>query len=387
MNHKYSVLVSIFLVVALIGTISQTASAMGTHMDQPGSRSPPQQERMNDGSIWIHTDVISIMANSEVPSFRFWYTADENGTHAMFTSTYTRIIEFQDQNNDSAYQRDEELYSAPLSAYDWTVTTGSVVVSGQTTEVWLKYTKSGVRTTPMQNAPMMGFQGNSSVDQFKDVTMQIWAHLYLNNYTGQVTDTNGAKANYTVLGDVELKMDIEIGNFPFSTPTSSVALETLQHETDSMGNQTPQLNMHRIETRERFRNVTLNSAMNWTTTSGNETRFETRNGTSTQNIDFVDSTTGVAQGFFSWVDQAVITWPGGTTQAVNVTASYAPTGHGLALYLAYPNFDGGSILHDPSIGLYSAGAPTVSQSTDPILIIGIGIIAVVAVLLVLVRRK
>ncbi|TFG31741.1 hypothetical protein EU527_11785 [Candidatus Thorarchaeota archaeon] len=387
MNRKYRILVGTFLLIALIGTITFNASAMGTGTEKPGPGSPPEQERMSDGSIWISTDLISILANNEIPSFHFWYSADEDGSHAMFRTTYVMIVEFEDENDDLAYQKGEELYFAPLSSYEWTVTTGEIREAGQTTEVWLKYTKSGVRTPPMPNAPIPALEGPGYVNQFKDVTIQIWAHIYLNDYFGEVSDDEGVKANYTVYGGAELKMDIEIGNFPFSSETSRVALQTLQHESVATGDHTPQINTHRIQTRERFRNVSIDSTMNWTTEGGNESRFESRNGTHMQNIDFIDSTTGIVQGFFSWVDQAVITWPGGATEAVDVIVSYIPTGTGLAVYLAYPNFNGGSILHDPSIGLYSDGEPSTSEPVDLVLVIGIGVVALIAILLVLVRKK
>jgi len=218
--------------------------------------------------------------------------------------------------------------------------------------------------------------------------MQIWGHIYLDDYTGEIFDDHGSHANYTVAGNSELKIDIEIGNFPFSNDDSMVTIQTLQREHAATGTSDPQLNRHRIQTRERFRNTTLDSdMMNWTTTGGNETRFEAMNGTNIQRVDFVDYDAGVTQGFFSWVDKAVITWPGGATEAVDVNATYIPTGEGVAIYLAYPNFDDGSILHDPSIGLYPEGVPTIFGSIDPVLATGIGAVALIAILVVLVRRK
>ena len=180
-------------------------------------------------------------------------------------------------------------------------------------------------------------------------------------------------------------MDIEIGNFPFSSETSMVAIQTLQKEDLNSGD--PQLNRHRVETRERLHNNTIDSSMNWTTTGGNETRFEAMNCTDVQRMDFVDSVTGVAQGFFTWVDEALITWPGGEQELVYVNASYVPTGAGIAVYLSYPNFDGGSILHDPSIGLYENAAPVIGLEVDPLLVVGIGGVAVLAILIVLIRKK
>ncbi len=368
--------------VALLGTMSSTASAMGPGPGHtPGT--PPDHARMEDGSVWITTDIIAIMANNQIPQLHFWYKADDDGTRARFSTSYVMLVEFEDLNDDDAYQTGEQLYFAPLAAYEWTVTTGSVETDGVTTEVWLKYTKSGVRSEPLMDSPPAALSGVGSVDRFSDVTIQIWAHIYLYDYTGAVSDDEGVHANYTVAGRSELKMDIEIGNFPFSSEDSSVALQTLLRENEETG---PNVR-HRIQTRERFRNVTCDSDMNWTTEGGNETRFERMNGTSVQTIDFVDSESGVVQGFFNWIDTAVITWPGGETEAVDVTASYAPVGTGVAVYLAYPYFDDGIILHDPSIGLYESGTPLVSTPVDLVLVAGIGGVALFAILAIFVRKK
>ena len=115
--------------------------------------------------------------------------------------------------------------------------------------------------------------------------------------------------------------------------------------------------------------------------------FERMNSTDVQCIQFVDDVLDVAQGFFSWVDQAVITLPGGATEAVNVTASYVPMGMGLAVYLAYPNFDNGTLFHDPSIGLYESGAPTETPPIDVPVVLVIGLLAAVAIAAVVLRRR
>lgn len=376
-------MIALFLVVALLGTTA-LASAQGPTTTPPGVGTPPEHSRDADGTVWINTDIITIMANGEVPMFHFWYAMDDDGANAKFQTSFVMIAEFEDLNDDGGFQTGEELYFAPLSAYEWTLTTGTLEEGGVVTEVWLKYTKSGVRTTPLADAaPAALDDGTSDIMRFQDVTMQIWGHIYLEDYAGEISDDHGSHANYTVAGRSELKIDIEIGNFPFSSEDSMVTIQTLQREHLSE----PQLNRHRIQTRERFRNTTLDSDMNWTTTGGNETRFESMNGTNVQTIDFIDYEAAVAQGFFSWLDTAVITWPGGSAEAVNVNASYVPTGEGVAIYLAYPNFDEGSILHDPSIGLYPEGAPTIFGSIDPVLAAGIGAVALIAILVVLVRRK
>jgi len=368
--------------MSLLGTVATTASAMGPGMDH--MRGMPDHDRMTDGSVFVSTDIISIMANADIPMFHFWYSADDEGSLVRFSTSYVMLVEFEDLNDDDAYQTGEQLYFAPLAAYEWTLTTGSFVEGDVTTEVWLKYTKSGVRSEPMHTVTPASLNGPGSVERFSDVTIQIWAHIYLEDYTGSVTDDHGVHANFIVAGGSELKMDIEIGNFPFSSESSSIALQTLHRENEAMG---PNMYHHRFETREHFRNVTCDSTMDWTTEDGNESRFEHMRNTATQRIEFVDDTTDIAQGFFSWVDKAVITWPGGETEAVNVTASYAPTGHGLAIYLAYPYFDDGIILHDPSIGLYEAGVPLIDSPVDVVLVAGIAGVALLAIIVVLVRKR
>ncbi|MGD9396573.1 MAG: hypothetical protein PVJ05_09120 [Candidatus Thorarchaeota archaeon] len=370
--------------VALLGTMTTTATAMGDGMEHfmPGM---PHHDRRSDGSVWVNTDIITIMANADIPQLHFWYTSDEDGTRARFSTSYVMLVEFEDQNDDGAYQTQEHLHFAPLSAYEWTLTTGDVTEDDVTTEVWLKYTKSGVKTGMMPEVSLAALEGMGDIQRFADVTIQIWAHIYLDDYTGEVTDDHGVHFNYTVAGRSELKMDIEIGNFPFSSENSSVAIQTLQRENEATDEQ--HQHRHRMETRERFRNTTFDSDMNWTTTGGNETRFERMNGTDCQRMDFVDHEAEVAQGFFSWLDKALITWPGGETEAVDVIASYVPLGNGVAVYLAYPYFDDGSILHDPSIGLYPEGAPSIGTPIDYVLIAGIGGVALLALLVVLVRKK
>jgi hypothetical protein len=366
-----------------------TASAQG-QMEGPGHMMPdPHRDSM--GTIWINTDVITIMSSGEMPMFHFWFTNDDNGSYAKFLAQYVTLIEFEDDNDDGVFQSDEILYHAPLESYEWTVQTGAVTIDGTTTEVWLKYTKSGSiaggEDPGMPGHPGQGRmhnQSNQDTDRFEDVTLQIWAHIYLNDYEGTVSDDSGVKATYVVDAATELKMDIEIGNFPFSSEESSVAIETILRE-DLASNPQNQM-QHMYQTQEQTRNVTCNSSTNWSTLSGNETRFQRMNNTDTQTINFVDSESGVASGFFKWVDTATITWPGGTTESVDVNVSYVPIGTGLSVYLAYPHFDGGTLLHDPSIGVYESQAPPDQVNTDYLLFLGIGIVGILAIAVGLKRK-
>ncbi|MDF1540124.1 MAG: hypothetical protein P1Q69_14610 [Candidatus Thorarchaeota archaeon] len=381
-------LLSLFLAQPLI----VGASAQG-QMQGPGhNMTPPVRE--DDGSVWINTDVISIMSSGAMPMLHFWFANDENGSYAKFLASYVTLIEFEDFNEDGAFQSDEVLYHAPLASYEWTLQTGSVVDGeGVTTEVWLKYTKGGSTAGGMMpgnpDMPGMGnqhFNGSDAISRFEDVTLQIWAHIYLNDYEGTVSDDSGVKAEYAVAGSSELKMDIEVGNFPFTSEDTKVAIETILRE-DQASNPQNQ-SQHMYQTREQFRNVSCTSNTDWSTPGGNETRFQRMNNTNIQQIDFVDVEGEVPSGFFKWVDTATITWPGGETEAVDVVASYVPTGTGLSVYFAYPHFDGGSLLHDPSIGVYEDQAPpSTPDNTYYLLLVGIGIVSVLAIAVAVKRRK
>lgn len=348
----------------------------------PGRMEPPARE---EGSIWLNTNIMTIMAGDSFPSFHFWFANDENGLYSKFLAQYLTIIEFEDTNDDRAYQTNEILNFAPLAAYEWTVQTGTESNgNGEISEIWLKYTKGGMNAGGVMDGmgPPRDFPGQGAINKYEDITLQIWAHLYLEDYDGSVSNDTGVHAIYSVEGSSELKMDIEIGNFPFSSETASVALEVLLKE-----NLAGDMNRHMFTTRERTRNATANSNMNWSTPSGNETQFQKMNETNTQTIDIVNTETATAEGFFRWLDVATITLPGGTSEAVDVSASYVVTPAGLSVYLSYPHFDGGSLLHDPSIGVYEESVPAGLVEPDYFLFLGIGLVAILAIGVTLIRKR
>ncbi len=400
MKKRWKVTLAVALAVLVLqpflGTVAALSSTETTTTTMPGDHTlptPPRQEYGPGGALFIRTSIMTVMANPKVPMFHFWFARDENGSIAKFAVIYLALVEFEDLNSDGAFQSNETLYYAPLAAYDWTLLTGSVEQDGQTVEVWLKYVKGGTRDGGMHDGdmdeiPFVDPRGVSAVDRFEGVTLQIWGHIYLSDHQGNVSDENGVKATYLVPGESEMKMDIEIGNFPFSTNTSRVALQTLLRESD-MGPHQPQQHRHRYRVQERNGHFDGTSDMDWNRVPGNETRLHNRMNTHTQQVGFYDVDTDAPQGYFSWVDRAQVTWPGGDTDVVNVTASYVPAGVGLALYLAYPNFDDGTLLHDPSIGLaqeYIIAQPW-SPLDSPLLLVSMGILVVAVVAVIAVRRR
>ncbi len=393
-----------------IGLVIQPVSAHGSDDGQtttvpsnpwmPGMPSNGHMpgHMMDQDGVWITTDILTVMAMEEMPVFHFWYTGDNNGSLARFMAAYGIIAEFDDLNGDGAFQSNETTYFAPLSSYEWTIQSGSVENDdGVTTEVWLKYTKGGIHGEDSHDHMMPGVPGmmddvhmyeeGADVERFEDTTIQIWARLYFDDYEGQIVDSHGIQANYTVAGSSELKIDLEIGNFPFSSNTSQVAIQTILNENMGMGPLDHA--SHMFQTHENDYHVVGTSMMNWTGDYGNESRFEDIMGSHMQQVDFVDMATNESQGFYKWLNQAVITWPGGEMEAVNVTTSYAPTGMGLGMFFAYPNFDNGTLIHDPSIGLNEESNPVGQIPIDSFFAVGIVSIVVLAaiVITVIVRKR
>ncbi|MHA2264223.1 MAG: hypothetical protein ACXAEN_17660 [Candidatus Thorarchaeota archaeon] len=412
MRFGISLVTLALLAVLALGLVIQPVVAHGDDDDNmtvmPGMPGMPMVSdmghmpghMMGNDSVWITTDVITIMATEEMPAFHYWYTNDNNGSMAKFMAAYGMIAEFEDSNSDAAFQFNETLHFAPLAAYEWTLQTGSVMDDdGMTTEVWLKYTKGGIHgiaeddhgmmhdlpgVPGMPGAPHM-YEEGSDIERFENLTIQIWAHIYFEDYNGTVSDSHGVHANYTVAGGTELKIDIEMGNFPFSSETTQVALQTMLNENMGMGHMDE--GSHMFRTHEESHNVTGTSMMNWMSDSGNETLFGNVVGTHMQHIDFSDASTNITHGFYKWIDQAVISWPGGETEVVNVSASYVPTGMGLSLFFAYPNFGNGSLLHDPSIGVYEDTGFQVPADLSFLATIGGASIVVVLVAIVIIRRR
>jgi len=69
-------------------------------------------------------------------------------------------------------------------------------------------------------------------------------------------------------------------------------------------------------------------------------------------------------GYFNFVSSAKVTYPNGNVKLLNVTASYIEAGAHLKLFIGYPYFDGGTLEHDPSLGL-EVPETTTAEATTP----------------------
>ncbi|MFW9800989.1 MAG: hypothetical protein ACFFD9_11175 [Candidatus Thorarchaeota archaeon] len=370
------------------------------HMGEHHAEHEPGHHRDQDGNVWIQTEIMTVKLDDDRPSFKFWYTTDTNGSIAKFEVNYPLIVEFEDQNGDGVYQVNETIAFVPLNAFEWSILTGTVVDSlGYNAEVYASYTKGGLRSEMEWEDDWLPcceegeenhthHLGDLNLTNYLGMTVQFYSHIYMEDYNGTVTDDQGVKANYTVMGGVELKVDIEIGNFPFVSETSKIAVLTeLEEDLAEQGEE----HNHRFRMHEEYGDEDHDSeeAMEQLGEEFHDVD-EDNDGLDddVQGLSLVDASTDTTRGFYRWLDKAVISFPNGTDLAVDVGASYWTDGEHLFLFLAYPNFDGGSILHDPSMGVIEGAGPSGWQvPIDGTTIVIMGFVLIAAVGLVIRVRR
>ncbi len=90
-------------------------------------------------------------------------------------------------------------------------------------------------------------------------------------------------------------------------------------------------------------------------------------------------------GFFKFVPKALVRNPVNNTviDVVDVTASYISAGGHMRVFLGYPYFDNNTLEHDPSLGIESLP----QLITLSLIMVLVGVTAVIAVVILLVRRR
>jgi hypothetical protein len=355
-----------FLIIVFMFVSSLTWTGAFVAADGDDDHEPELERDEEEDVVWLRTGVISVRLESRIPSFEFWNTMDDNGSRARFGVSYLMIVEFEDNNGDGVYQPEETIVFAPLDAFEWIIQTGEVMNdSGVTTEAYASYTKGALSDEDWDDDwfedwipgydPDEIEDEDSYFSQFEDMTLQFYSRLYLNDYSGTVEDDEGVKATYTVDGGTELKIDIEIGNFPFVSNTSKVAvLNYLQEDLASDGAIDHILDVLEDE---------YESEDEWDDDLGKEYEDDDEDDDENEEVSFVSADTNTTIGFYRWVDEAIMALPNTTVIAFDVEASFWTNGEGMLLFFAYPNFDGGSLIHDPSLGLVEDEAITTTHTT------------------------
>ena len=351
------------------------------------------EHRDDDGTAWITTDVMTVTLSPDMPVYQYWYAADNNGSLARFMISFRMIVEFEDSNGDGVFQANETIAFAPLDAFEWTLQTGAITDSlDQVVEVYASYTKGGLSGEweddwfedwmpelgddgeSDDNSTLLASDSEDNFTRFSDMTLRFYGHIYTTDTEGNVTDDFGFQSNYTVAGGSELKVDIEIGNFPFLSNTSKVAvLNYMREDVASADDSDHFFRLHEDDSDDEVESEDISD--------DHGTMFEDSDDDDDgleddiQHLSIVDDATNTTRGFYTWLDNALMTYVNGTQVAVDVDASYWTDGSGLLLFLVYPNFNGGSILHDPSMKLLEDGAPTSGTSG----FLGLEIIALIGV--------
>ncbi|TFH10924.1 MAG: hypothetical protein E4H14_01620 [Candidatus Thorarchaeota archaeon] len=363
------------------------------------------EHRDSEGTVWIETDVMTVTLAPNIPIYQYWYAGDANGSLARFMVGYMMIVEFEDANADGVYQPNETLSFAPLDAFEWSLQTGQVTNElDEVTELFASYTKGGLSDDweddwfkgwmpeiEDESPVVVSSEDDSSFAKYSGMTLRFYGHIYTSDYAGNITDDFGVESNYTVEGGMELKVDIEIGNFPFMSNTSKVAiLNYLREDVASSSESEYCFKLHEDHGDSEIDSEDISNDYGVMF----EDHDEDHNGEDddVQQLSFVDTITNETRGLYSWLDKAVVTDLNGTETAVDVEASYWTDGNGLLLFLAYPNFDGGSIVHDPSMRLFDTQTP-VNQLTgllnvplEAIALIGIAAAVIVVAGLAIKRR-
>ena len=369
------------------------------------------EHRDDDGTVWIETDIMTVTLSPEMPTYQYWYATDNNGSLARFMISFRMIVEFEDSNGDGVFQANETIAFAPLDAFEWSLQTGTITDSlDQVVEVFASYTKGGLSgewedgwfedwmpelgdDEGDDNSTLLASDGESDYNftRFSEMTLRFYGHIYTTDFEGNVTDDFGFQSNYTVAGGSELKVDIEIGNFPFLSNTSKIAvLNYMREDVASTDDSDYFFRLHEDDGDDEIESEDISD--------DHGTMFEDKDDDhdgeddSIQQLSFVDDATNITRGFYTWLDNALMTYLNGSQVAVDVGASYWTDGNGLLLFLVYPNFDGGSILHDPSMRLLEGGAPTGGTSgilglpIETIALIGVAAAIIVVAGLAIKRR-
>ncbi|MFW9958293.1 MAG: hypothetical protein ACFFCT_09480 [Candidatus Odinarchaeota archaeon] len=387
---KIALLAIMFLLVASVPvshafTLSEDDDSTETTTETESTHTETEHEhaieehRDNDGTAWIQTDIMTATLSPHMPTYQFWYTSDNNGSLARFMVSFRMIVEFEDTNGDGVYQPNETLAFAPLDAFEWSLQIGAITdASNKVTEVYASYTKGGMSSEweddwfedwmPGLNetddsSTFLADEGSNDYNfsRFSDMTLRFYGHVYTSDYNGNITDDQGTQGNYTVAGGMELKVDVEIGNFPFISNMSKVAVLNYLREDVASNDDSD----HAFELHDDYGEVEVHSedvsGEHGTHLADQDSDHDGKDD-SVQQLSLVDDVTNVTQGLYSWLDKAVMTYLNGSQAAVDVGASYWTDGNGLLLFLAYPNFDGGSITHDPSMRLLETGVPNTGSA-------------------------
>src|SRR6266851_1623978 len=307
---------------AMVGIFNIAIMMLGTPLARAAET--PSGAVDNEGNRIVFTSG-SLTATFEgmVPKVTFY---DHN---SMMRDTqqvnFRALIEFNDADHNSVFESNETVARAVLDEGQWTHTGFYTLPSG-----------AGVGINFTQASPMSLVGGG--VLPAHSIVLIVKAY--------NTTQTITVDGKPVTIGTAELKFDVVINSWPFQNKTNMLALQVNMHSSSEHYDLGEDSGTQTVDGSHDEGTQVAEHDFHETSGVEQETRLSTGTMTTSSTI-----------GFFRFVNTATVTSTTGATSSVPVTASFKSEADNdagdravfMKLYLAYPNFGQGSLVHDPSI--------------------------------------
>ncbi len=315
-------------------------------------RTPVPEEGVD--RLVLRTGELVVVVFRDRPEYTFYVASDE-GRRAYMRLVVTRLLAVEDTNGDGAPQPGEVAYVSELRALDWD-TSDVTVLDDPALGRLVRFEQSAL-VDLVANDPRAVAEGRPlvAVSGFARLTLRF-------TLAARDAELPANGGTYVIAGGTELKIDVLI---EVLKPVADVDFLTLEQKLlDDRGEYGP----------------VAEGAYGPVTESPDVSPFQDREQLK-QRIEFQRGE--FAPGFYSWVRRAEATADDGTTMAVAVRAAFVLTKGVMLLYLSYPyDVTTAYILHDPSLGVFGDGLPSLPAAWravfDP-LVWGLSVVAAAAI--------
>ncbi|MCW4020981.1 MAG: Ig-like domain-containing protein [Candidatus Bathyarchaeota archaeon] len=245
--------------------------------------------KKNGNNFTIATEMFTVrFAGRQGGSPRFKFWHNaENGS--VYQVFFHQIFEFNDTNGDGTFNRTED---KKLPGQMFALSSAKLLLNGP------------VNITDEETDEVVGVSFNFTISgrkgnrRLKDASIIFQCSLFEQDYS-----MSSEGISYNVTGGAELKIDVIIESWPFKDDDNMLCLRWSINRQDM--NLEPSVSENRVT---------------------------------------------FGRGYFSWVSEASV-YNETDSETVPVTGSFNMTGKTVNVYLAYPNFQNKSLIHDPSIGV------------------------------------
>jgi flagellar hook assembly protein FlgD len=337
---------------AMLGIFTIAIMMLGTPMAR-AAETPSGTIDNESNRIVFTTGSLTAAFEGMGPKVTFY---DHNSmTRVEQKVNFRALIEFNDADHNGIFESNELVAKAVLDEGKWTHTGFYSLPRG-----------SGVGINFTLADPI-------SLSAGKNLAAGLVVLIVKAYNATQTLTVDGKPVTVTT---AEVKFDVVINSWPFQNATNMLAL---------------QVNMHSSTEHYDFGEISGTESVDGSHPEGTATaehEFHQTSGVEQETkLSTGSITTSSTVGFFRFVNKATVTSPTGATSSVPVTASFKSETENdggdketfMKLYLAYPNFGQGTLVHDPSVGL-GGGFPT-------LYIILAGAAAAGLITVVIIRRR